>query len=753
MAVQLFAPPTKVQGSFPGATVTVFTAGTTILATIYNDNAGTAKPNPFTADHNNGEWFFYAPGGTYDVQLSGGGIPQPFTIGALGTTVGVSSLFGTGYVSACDYPGADASQKINNAIVALPAAGGIVDCRCLAGAQVIGTTITLNKPIKLLFSQATFTGSVDPMINITSSNCKITCDIPGLCSFVQNLTNGNGIKVAGGVAHTLIEHVMITITTIPTTMQSAENNLFTNDGIYAAGTQSAPVTDLIVQHCTLVNGGNGIWASWTNNSRFLHNLFIMNAPATLSYTAPGFLSALTIAGSYNIADGNDFQLVGNIANFIYLRPPDQFNQTGFPGSNFNVVSNNTCTANPITFEGINGVGAAHNTVIGNVLNFLTTTSITSGIVFQTGGAAPTSDYNSITGNTINMADANFASIGGAGISLHTVNQPGTPGVGLNYNTISANTIRGPQVGIDIANIGSNNDVSNNTIFVTGGTSFAAGIQVAADTVGSIVDTTITGNIISGATGHGIDIIRATRVQVQGNYVVGTTFGHGVFAQIAGTFADSYISGNSFVNNQGAGINLATGTSTAAAIGTNYFFGNVQGDINIQNVGSVLQPSGMGPLRLASLDTGSSAHGVNITNAVTADRSWTIPDASDTFVGRNTTDTLANKTLTNPFIDNLTVTHGVHYDAAGWKATRFFTTGGIPPSTSANFVATLPGVAFPDTNYTVLVTMVDGGTGTSVLQIAAVLALTTTSVTVRVTNPDTVNNRSGTIHVLAMHDPY
>src|SRR5712664_828451 len=68
----------KVQASFPLCTITIFQAGTVTLATIYADNAGTVKANPFTAD-TNGYWFFYGDSARYDVRVSGTGVTTPFT--------------------------------------------------------------------------------------------------------------------------------------------------------------------------------------------------------------------------------------------------------------------------------------------------------------------------------------------------------------------------------------------------------------------------------------------------------------------------------------------------------------------------------------------------------------------------------------------------------------------------------------------------------------------------------------------------
>lgn len=73
---------TKVQGSFPLATVTVYATGTVTLAAIFSDNVGTPLSNPFTASAT-GSFGFFVGNGAYDIVFSGTGITIPFTISAI----------------------------------------------------------------------------------------------------------------------------------------------------------------------------------------------------------------------------------------------------------------------------------------------------------------------------------------------------------------------------------------------------------------------------------------------------------------------------------------------------------------------------------------------------------------------------------------------------------------------------------------------------------------------------------------------
>src|SRR6266404_878500 len=66
------------QQTFPACVTTVYVSGTLTLATLFADDIGTSKPNPFTSD-STGQWYFYAANGRYDVALTGGGITGTLT--------------------------------------------------------------------------------------------------------------------------------------------------------------------------------------------------------------------------------------------------------------------------------------------------------------------------------------------------------------------------------------------------------------------------------------------------------------------------------------------------------------------------------------------------------------------------------------------------------------------------------------------------------------------------------------------------
>ncbi len=95
----------------PGATVTVYNTGTLQIPTIYADNIGTPKANPFVAD-SIGYFFFYAnpnnignPFTGFDILFSGGGIPA----GSEYTLADVPAGLGDGVIFSGDELGLSAS--------------------------------------------------------------------------------------------------------------------------------------------------------------------------------------------------------------------------------------------------------------------------------------------------------------------------------------------------------------------------------------------------------------------------------------------------------------------------------------------------------------------------------------------------------------------------------------------------------------------------------------------------------------------
>ena len=73
------------------------------------------------------------------------------------------------------FAGANAGAKIAAAIADLPATGGTVDARAFEGAQTFTSTLTIDKPVKLLLGCATFnmTGGATELVKITCAGVEI----------------------------------------------------------------------------------------------------------------------------------------------------------------------------------------------------------------------------------------------------------------------------------------------------------------------------------------------------------------------------------------------------------------------------------------------------------------------------------------------------------------------------------------------------------------------------------------------------
>lgn len=65
--------------NYPLSTVTVYVTGTLTLVSIYSNDSGSVKSNPFTAG-SDASYFFYVAPGRYDIKFSGTGVSTPWTI-------------------------------------------------------------------------------------------------------------------------------------------------------------------------------------------------------------------------------------------------------------------------------------------------------------------------------------------------------------------------------------------------------------------------------------------------------------------------------------------------------------------------------------------------------------------------------------------------------------------------------------------------------------------------------------------------
>jgi len=189
-----------VQGSYPSCTVTVYLTGTLTLATLYSDNSGTPKANPFTAN-TSGYLFFYADDGRYDVTISGGGMGAPFTYG----DVQLNASGGGGGGNGCGNgnPTCQVADGGTGATTATQATANLAYLAPWTGAQArsdaakFGDTVSVLDAgadrAGLIDSSAAFQAAINSASVRTGANVYVPCGVYQLSTTLNVTVPGVGI--------------------------------------------------------------------------------------------------------------------------------------------------------------------------------------------------------------------------------------------------------------------------------------------------------------------------------------------------------------------------------------------------------------------------------------------------------------------------------------------------------------------------------------------------------------------------------
>jgi hypothetical protein len=234
---------------------------------------------------------------------------DPAGAGAVSTTVQAQLRL---TVNASNY-GTDIGVAINRAIAALPALGGIVDCRGFSGTCTTATSIVANKSVKLIFGNLVLSSTASPVIEQQAQNLTIE-GIGPYGTIIQSNTNGAHAIYSNPVPFTppiplnrdelatltvrdlyIRDNLTVTYTTTRTSGDGIRNTF----PAVAGGSN----TVFVIDNVKIYGFMDGIHAEQTTTSTFNAVSVLWNRSDSFHFAKIN--TSLTLTGTYSFASQGD----------------------------------------------------------------------------------------------------------------------------------------------------------------------------------------------------------------------------------------------------------------------------------------------------------------------------------------------------------------------------------------------------------------------------------------------------------------